>query len=147
MPPNNLQPCPVCNHNAFDTNDFPGSFAICPNCGWEDDSWQLDHPTQPGGANQMSLHQAQQNFSIHGSIYSSPPPKIQAVVDKLRHHPWSYEGHQGYRICIFCQDKENFFIEEGHFHELHRKQVSAQELIDYLKEHPRLGIFDWALSQ
>ncbi len=37
----------------------PGSFAICPACGWEDDAVQLANPTTGGGANGESLVEAQ----------------------------------------------------------------------------------------
>jgi len=41
----------------------PGSFEICPVCYWEDDDTQYADPDYAGGANQVSLNQARQNFS------------------------------------------------------------------------------------
>jgi hypothetical protein len=41
-------PCPACGFLVFD--EEPGSYAICPVCGWEDDLSQLRFVTR-GGAN------------------------------------------------------------------------------------------------
>ena len=43
-----LCPCPSCGHLVFD--EEPGSYSICPVCGWEDDLSQLRFVTT-GGAN------------------------------------------------------------------------------------------------
>jgi Cysteine-rich CPCC len=40
----------------------PGSFFICPVCRWEDDNVQFDDADLAGGANRVSLKQAQANF-------------------------------------------------------------------------------------
>jgi hypothetical protein len=55
-----MYPCPVCGYLVFDQP--PGSFDICPICFWEDDIVQLGFPLLAGGANRVSLYQAQQNF-------------------------------------------------------------------------------------
>jgi hypothetical protein len=41
-------PCPCCGYLVFE--EKPGSYDICPVCGWEDDLSQLRFPTT-GGAN------------------------------------------------------------------------------------------------
>lgn len=65
IPSGSMQyPCPVCGYLVFD--EPPGSFAICPICFWEDDIVQLGFPLMAGGANRVSLHQAQQNFMQGG---------------------------------------------------------------------------------
>ncbi|MFB6820255.1 CPCC family cysteine-rich protein [Streptomyces virginiae] len=62
------RPCPCCGHLVFDVEDgWPGSFAICPVCSWEDDPVQFRWPFRPGGANQWSLAEAQQNFRAYGA--------------------------------------------------------------------------------
>src|SRR4051812_13425965 len=44
-----LYPCPCCGYLVF--GEAPGSYDICPLCGWEDDLSQLRFPTM-GGANE-----------------------------------------------------------------------------------------------
>jgi hypothetical protein len=40
--------------------EAPGSYDICPVCGWEDDALQLEFPTTlAGGANALTLFEAQ----------------------------------------------------------------------------------------
>ncbi|ATQ43620.1 CPCC family cysteine-rich protein [Caulobacter mirabilis] len=56
--------CPCCGYLTFD--DFPGSYAVCAVCGWEDDGVQLRYPYLDGGANAVSLIEAQANFEAIG---------------------------------------------------------------------------------
>ncbi|WP_137392522.1 CPCC family cysteine-rich protein [Rhodoligotrophos defluvii] len=51
----NLNPCPCCGTRVISK---PGSYEICPICGWEDDPLQSEDPEFWGGANQLSLNQA-----------------------------------------------------------------------------------------
>lgn len=53
--------CPCCNYLTM-PEDFPGSFAICPICYWEDDLLQFHNPNLSGGANNVSLIKARENF-------------------------------------------------------------------------------------
>jgi hypothetical protein len=50
-------PCPACGFLSF--SEPPGSYDVCPLCGWEDDAVQLRHPALKGGANHESLIDAQ----------------------------------------------------------------------------------------
>ncbi|QNS02169.1 CPCC family cysteine-rich protein [Streptomyces xanthii] len=62
------RPCPCCGHLVFDIEDgWPGSFAICPICFWEDDPQQFRWPFMPRGANRVSLVEAQKNFQAFGA--------------------------------------------------------------------------------
>jgi hypothetical protein len=45
----------------------PGSYGICKVCFWEDDPVQLLDPWFRGGANTVSLAEAQLNFQKHGA--------------------------------------------------------------------------------
>jgi hypothetical protein len=44
----------------------PGTFEICEVCFWEDDNVQFDDPNFPGGANEVSLRQARENYREFG---------------------------------------------------------------------------------
>ena len=59
--------CPVCGNSVFSKAEFPGSYVICPICGWEDDDLQYYEPSYEGGANQVSLNKARENYKKYGS--------------------------------------------------------------------------------
>lgn len=59
--------CPCCAYLTFD-EEPPGTFEICPVCGWEDDEVQFRDPTYNGGANAVSLEEARKNFMTIGAI-------------------------------------------------------------------------------
>lgn len=59
--------CPCCGYLTFEERP-PGTFDICPVCGWEDDEVQFCNPGYAGGANSVSLDQARENFSTFGAI-------------------------------------------------------------------------------
>jgi hypothetical protein len=54
-------PCPCCGYLTL-PEEPPGTFFICPVCRWEDDNLQFDDVNLRGGANRVSLKQAQANF-------------------------------------------------------------------------------------
>ena len=58
---------PCCGYLTFD-EEPPGTFEICPDCGWEDDEAQFRDPTYDGGANGVSLEEARINFTSIGAI-------------------------------------------------------------------------------
>jgi hypothetical protein len=57
--------CPCCGYMTL--SDPPGHFDICPICYWEDDNIQRDDPDYWGGANDLSLRDAQKNFAAFGA--------------------------------------------------------------------------------
>ncbi|MER7708888.1 CPCC family cysteine-rich protein [Kitasatospora sp. NPDC097605] len=62
------RPCTCCGHLVLDADDgWPGSYAICPVCSWEDDPVRLRRPFTPGGADRPSLVEAQRNFRAYGA--------------------------------------------------------------------------------
>ncbi|MEU4097400.1 CPCC family cysteine-rich protein [Streptomyces sp. NPDC026673] len=84
------RPCPCCGHLVFDVEDgWPGSYAICPVCFWEDDRVRLRWPFMPGGANTVSLVEAQGNFRAYGACdqrgrrFARPP-----ADDEPRDRDW-----------------------------------------------------------
>ena len=58
--------CPCCNYYTFDSKP-EGEYDICPVCFWEDDPITIDDTTFVGGANRVSLQQAQLNFKKFGA--------------------------------------------------------------------------------
>ena len=56
--------CPCCGYQTLTSR--PGNYDICHVCFWEDDSVQLLDPWFPGGANKVSLVEAQRNYAQHG---------------------------------------------------------------------------------
>lgn len=58
--------CPCCGYKTLDEPP-PGTYNICPICFWEDDGVQFDDPFYKGGANHVSLIEAQKNFVEFGA--------------------------------------------------------------------------------
>ena len=56
--------CPCCGYRTL--GEAYGSYEICPICFWEDDPVQLANPALRGGANKVSLHEAQQSYLAIG---------------------------------------------------------------------------------
>ncbi|MEG0830053.1 MAG: CPCC family cysteine-rich protein [Anaerovoracaceae bacterium] len=50
-------PCPCCGNLTL-SEEGPGTYEICKQCGWEDDLHQFRNPDSDGGANKLSLNQA-----------------------------------------------------------------------------------------
>jgi hypothetical protein len=77
--------CTCCGYKTFD-EEPSGSYVICPVCFWEDDPIPLDDPDFAGGANKVSLRQAQRNFEEFGAcdrrmISKVRPPKEEEQRD------------------------------------------------------------------
>ncbi len=58
--------CPCCMYYTLD--DAPGHFDICPVCFWEDDNIQRENADYEGGANDISLNQARENYKKIGAM-------------------------------------------------------------------------------
>lgn len=52
--------CPVCGKYTFQSG--PGSYEICPICGWENDKAQYKDPTLKGGSNRLSLKEYKKQY-------------------------------------------------------------------------------------
>ncbi|MEM7174098.1 MAG: CPCC family cysteine-rich protein [Bacteroidota bacterium] len=57
----NKYQCPCCKYYTLEEGR-ENSFDICDVCYWEDDEIQEDDPSYTGGANDVSLNQARENF-------------------------------------------------------------------------------------
>jgi hypothetical protein len=89
-------PCPCCGYVVFSRP--PGSYDICEICCWEDDSVQLRDPRYAGGANTVSLVQAQANYSRVGA-------KEQGLVSGAR--PVSVSDHRDPEWRPFEVERDN----------------------------------------
>ena len=58
--------CPCCGYLTLEGET--GHFDICPVCFWADDGVQREDPLYEGGANEMSLKEAQDNFRKMGAV-------------------------------------------------------------------------------
>jgi RNAse (barnase) inhibitor barstar len=58
--------CPCCGYKTFE-NEPPGTDEICKICFWQDDGVQFGDPHYAGGANRVSLIEAQINFIDFGA--------------------------------------------------------------------------------
>jgi hypothetical protein len=67
--------CPCCGHKTF-TKEPNGTYDICQVCYWEDDPIQLNEPSYEGGANRVSLKQAQRNFIELGACEVGMKPNV-----------------------------------------------------------------------
>lgn len=56
-----LHPCPCCGFRTM-TEEWRGTYDLCPVCDWEDDGVQYDDPDYRGGANLESLNEARAAF-------------------------------------------------------------------------------------
>lgn len=72
--------CPCCGCYTFD-NKPDGSYDICQVCFWEDDPIQLEDPTFEGGANKVSLIQAQKNYKKFGACEREMIPHVRKPTE------------------------------------------------------------------
>ncbi|KAA9353046.1 CPCC family cysteine-rich protein [Larkinella humicola] len=70
--------CPCCEYFTYYEPPL-GQYGICLVCWWEDDPIQLAEPDYEGGANTISLHQAQSNFKL----YQVCDPALKHLAKKL----------------------------------------------------------------
>ncbi|WP_223596802.1 CPCC family cysteine-rich protein [Neobacillus bataviensis] len=61
-----LYTCQCCGYKTL-TEGTRDSYEICEVCFWEDDFVQNEDPDYEGGANEVSLRQAQWNFKLFGA--------------------------------------------------------------------------------
>ncbi len=81
--------CPCCGYRTR-PEALPGTFEICEICFWEFDPAQMENPDYGGGANRVSLRQAQKNYERIGA---SDPAMIGRVrnptADEVRDPGWT----------------------------------------------------------
>jgi hypothetical protein len=80
--------CPCCGFKTF-SHEPNGSYEICKVCYWEDDAIQLEDPDYVGGANPMSLRQAQSNFQRFGACEEAMLPNVRKPApNEARDENW-----------------------------------------------------------
>lgn len=107
-------PCPSCGYIVF--TDLPGSYDICPICFWEDDIVQLAFPDMAGGANSVSLIEAQSNFTAHGVCKIRFKEKVRPAKEEDRKdEKWRPISTQtdAYLHCDSKQDGERWNAEKN----------------------------------
>ena len=73
--------CPCCGNYTLDESP-PGTFNICPICYWEDDNIQYANPNYRGGANDISLNEARENYKKIGVISEKYLDKVKLSINK-----------------------------------------------------------------
>jgi Cysteine-rich CPCC len=80
--------CPCCGYNTFGQKPN-GSHEICEVCFWEDDLSQLEDYNYEGGANQISLKNAQKNFIEFGACEKDMMKNVRLPTkDEQREEYW-----------------------------------------------------------
>jgi len=111
-------PCPCCGYLVFD--ESPGSYEICPICFWEDDLSQLRFPRMFGGANRVSLIEAQENYFRDGVSELRFRSNVRAAeVSDVREPQWRRIDFRVDRIeelihgkdygCSYPEDATEFY--------------------------------------
>ncbi|WP_116061426.1 CPCC family cysteine-rich protein [Cohnella phaseoli] len=75
--------CPCCGYATL-PSEPPGTFDICPVCYWEDDNLQYAQPEREGGANDISLLEARQNFKKFGAMSLEFTDKVRLPFEDER---------------------------------------------------------------
>ncbi|MFE9647271.1 CPCC family cysteine-rich protein [Streptomyces sp. NPDC006365] len=86
VPKMNSYPCPCCGHLVHENP--PGSFRVCPVCGWEDDLVQLRWPGAKG-ANRYPLIEAQQ---LYRQVGVADPVFARRFVGQANPGRWSLDS-------------------------------------------------------
>lgn len=68
----------------LDERPPPGTYSICPVCGWEDDPVQYDDPDHEGGGNVESLNQVRAAFDAWRIAGMSPDSRRRAPLAEER---------------------------------------------------------------
>ena len=80
--------CPCCGYKTL-SREAGGTYALCPVCFWEDDQIQFNDPDYEGGANKISLKQAQKNFLQFGACEIEVIGNVRKPLqDELKDESW-----------------------------------------------------------
>jgi hypothetical protein len=73
--------CPCCGHKTF-YRPPNGTYDLCEVCFWEDDGVQFEDPDYEGGANKVSLRQAQKNYLKFGACEEEAISSVRSATDE-----------------------------------------------------------------
>lgn len=99
------EPCPCCG---YQTLPELGSYELCPVCWWEDDPEQAKRPWAWGGANGISLVEAQQAYLLHGAVDANAVRRVRAPQpNEARRSDWrSYDPADGQIHPLYTEEAE-----------------------------------------
>jgi hypothetical protein len=82
--------CPCCGYRTL-TPDAPGSYEVCPVCGWLDDLVGFHRPDHESDYNHVSLRAARENFVEHGACTPETAGETRAPDGADRDPNWPYD--------------------------------------------------------
>ncbi len=98
--------CPCCGYKTIDREDT--FYDLCPVCFWETDPIQFADPNYGGGANRVSLIQAQQNFIAFKACEKSSVSQVRSpLIDEIKDENWT----------AFSIDIDGYFYYKGYWDE------------------------------
>ena len=97
--------CTCCGYKTLE--DDEGSYDICPICFWEDDPYQNAHVYEAGGANTVSLIEAQKNYMDFGACERRVIPYTREPYNHDKKDPaWRVAKDNLSHVREICNDFE-----------------------------------------
>ena len=107
-------PCPGCGFMTCEDNY--GNYCICSICDWEDDRFQLANPLSDGGANRISLFEAQQEILKNYPTYIDIAQGIARsknwrplTEDETKNYKDEKHQKQGFKKAIFDESEAYWY--------------------------------------
>ena len=117
-----MHACACCGFPTL-TESPPGSFEICPVCGWEDDDAQFRDRQYAGGANPVSLAQAQANFLKHGAITEALRAQVRMPTDLER--KWAIVAPELRHLILKLDEFRSLTIDLDELQQILRKTAES----------------------
>lgn len=92
--------CPCCGYRTLH-EEPTDTYDICKICFWEDDGAQFRDPDYEGGANDVSLRQAQKNFFMFGASHEEWLGYVRAPAEEdVKDPEWEPAGTADCRVMV-----------------------------------------------